>query len=341
MPNCRDLCAMAETTQFEQPRVACVGAGNIGRSWAIAYALGGAEVRLFDISEAALARAWTFIDAAADDFVAAGLLARKELLRERIREVRSLPSALEGVTHVQESVSDDPAVKRRVFAELDALAVPSITIGSSSGELPVSNFTEGLPGAGRCLLVHPVNPPHILRAVEICPTPWTESWAVTACRKLVTSLGMVPIDVKREINGYVINRLQYALLGEALHLVGEGYCEPKDIDAAIKHGLGLRWAFLGPFETSHLNATQGYLEYMLTDEAGARRLMADVRADYGWDRSLIAYIHDYLIETMKSEDIVRHQQRRDRTLLSLMQHLREQVPPLDDAQPTKPVRGVP
>lgn len=315
---------MAETTQLDTSRVACVGAGNIGRSWAIAYAMGGAEVRLFDSSEAALARAWAFIDAAADDFVVAGRLERKELLRERIHGVTSLATALDGVQHVQESVSDDPAMKRQVFAELDALAAPSVTIGSSSGELPVSKFTAGLPGAGRCLLVHPVNPPHILRAVEICPTPWTERWAVDACRTMVRSMGMVPIDVTREINGYVINRLQYALLGEALHLVGEGYCEPKDIDAAIKHGLGLRWAFLGPFETSHLNATHGYREYMLTDEAGARRLMADVCADYAWDHALIERIHGYLIQTMKSEDIVRHQQRRDRQLLSLMQHLQEQ-----------------
>ncbi|MFC4312915.1 3-hydroxyacyl-CoA dehydrogenase NAD-binding domain-containing protein [Steroidobacter flavus] len=331
---------MAQTTEFKSPRVACVGAGNIGRSWAIAYAMGGADVQLFDVSEAAMTRAWTFIDAAADDFVAAGLLARKELLRERIRGAASLADALDGVQHVQESVSDDPAVKRQVFVELDALTAPSITIGSSSGELPVSKFTEGLPGASRCLLVHPVNPPHILRAVEICPTPWTQSWAVAACRKLVMSLGMVPIDLKREINGYVINRLQYALIGEALHLVGEGYCEPKDIDAAIKHGLGLRWAFLGPFETSHLNATRGYNEYMLTDEAGARRLMADIRADYRWDHALIERIHEYLIQTMKSDDILRHQQRRDRTLLSLMQHLKEQAP-LVEGQSIKNVRGAP
>lgn len=332
---------MARTTESNTLRVACVGAGNIGRSWAIAYAMGGAQVRLFDISEAALARAWTFIDAAADDFVAAGRLERKELLRERIHTVTSLTTALDDVHHVQESVSDDPAVKRAVFAELDALAAPSVTIGSSSGELPVSKFTEGLSGAGRCLLVHPVNPPHILRAIEICPTPWTERWALDACRAMVQSMGMVPVDVTREINGYVINRLQYALIGEALHLVGEGYCEPKAIDAAIKHGLGLRWAFLGPFETSHLNATQGYREYMLTDEAGARRLMGDIRADYAWDHALIERIHDYLIQAMRSEDIVKHQQRRDRQLLSLMQHLQEQpqLAAAVDGRDTKSVRG--
>jgi len=334
---------MAETTGLDTPRVACVGAGNIGRSWAIAYAAGGAEVRLFDVSAAAVARALEFIDATADDLVAAGRLRSKELLLERIRGAGTVAAAVDGVQHIQESVSDDPAVKRRVFAELDALTPTSITIGSSAGEAPVSKFTEGLPGAGRCLLVHPVNPPHILRAVEICPTPWTERWAVLACKQLVESIGMVPIMLTREISGYAINRLQYALLGEALHLVGEGYCEPKDIDAAIKHGLGLRWAFLGPFETSHLNATQGYQEYMLTDEAGARRLMADVRAGYQWDHALIARIHDYLIQTMKSEDIVQHQQQRDRRLLGLMQHLQADTSAgvALDGQEAKSTRGVP
>lgn len=287
----------------------------------MAYALGGAQVRLFDVSKGALERAMAFIDATSEDLVAAGRLQSKELLLERIRAVTSLGSALDGVQHVQESVSDDLTVKKQVFAELDSMAAASTTIGSSAGEAPVSKFTQDLPGRGRCLLVHPVNPPHILRAVEICPTPWTERWAVQACTKMVRAIGMVPISLTKEISGYVINRLQYALIGEALHLVGEGYCEPKDVDAAIKHGLGLRWAFLGPFETSHLNATNGYSEYMLVDEEGARRLMADIRTGYDWDHMLIAKIHAYLEQNMQSRDMARHQQERDRRLLGLMKHL--------------------
>lgn len=304
--------------------IACVGAGNIGRSWAIAYAVGGAQVRLFDVSSAVLGRAAMAIEGAATDLVAAGRIASKETLLGRIRATSSMAEAIDGVAHIQESVSDDLEVKKGVFSELDAAAPPTVTIGSSAGELKVSLFTEGLAGTGRCLLVHPVNPPHILRAVEICPTPWTEQWAVASCTRLIESIGMVPIRLSREISGYVINRLQYALINEALHLVGERYCEPKDIDAAIKHGLGLRWAFLGPFETSHLNATNGYLEYMLSDEPGARRLMGDIRAGYEWDRALVARIHRYLERTMAVPDIAGHQLRRDRTLLSVMNLLDKQ-----------------
>ena len=304
-----------------QLRVACVGAGNIGRSWAIAYAMGGAQVRLFDISAAALERAMSSIAAAISDMGAAGSVEGLESVLGRIRVVASLAEAIDGVSHIQESVIDDPEVKKQVFRELDAAAAPRVTIGSSSGELEVSRFTAGLAGTGRCLLVHPVNPPHILRAVEICPTPWTEPWAVEACTRLIESIGMVPISLSREISGYVINRLQYALINEALHLVGEGYCEPKDIDAAMRHGLGPRWAFLGPFETGHLNATNGYLEYMTADEAGARRLTSGIEPGYPWDRALIARIHSYLEQSMAVADMAHNQARRDRTLLELLKLL--------------------
>ncbi|MBS0421408.1 MAG: 3-hydroxyacyl-CoA dehydrogenase [Proteobacteria bacterium] len=305
------------------PRIACIGAGNIGRSWAVAFARGGAAVRLFDTVPAALERARSAIEATATDLEQMGRLPDKQALLDRIQVSTSLSEAIEGACHIQESVIDDLEVKRRVFRDLDAAAPDTVTIGSSSGELPVSKFTDELPGRGRCLLVHPVNPPHILRAVEICPTPWTDPWAVESSTRLVESLGMVPLKVSREINGYVINRLQYALIGEALHLVGAGYCEPADIDAALKHGLGLRWAFLGPFETSHLNASQGYLQYMLTDEEGARRLMTDVGARYPWNHALIEKIHRYLEASLPVSAMPAHQRERDRTLMSLMQRLQE------------------
>jgi L-gulonate 3-dehydrogenase len=284
----------------------------------MAFALGGAHVRLFDVSRKALAAAIDSIHAAAEDLTAAGRVESREALLARIRPAGCLAEAIEGASHVQESVIDDLEIKKRVFAELDAMAPRSVTLGSSSGEIMVSKFTTGLPGAGRCLLVHPVNPPHVLRAVEICPTPWTERWAVDVCTDLIESIGMVPISLSKEISGYVINRLQYALINEALHLVGEGYCEPKDVDAAIKHGLGLRWAFLGPFETSHLNATHGYFEYMTTDESGTRRLMSDIRAGYPWDHALALRIHQYLEKKMPAQDMARHQRDRDRTLLQVM-----------------------
>ncbi len=166
-----------------------------------------------------------------------------------------------GRAHVQENTPEDVETKRRVFAELDRLADPEAVLASSTSAILPSIFSEGLKGRGRCLVAHPINPPYLVPAVEIVPAPWTEREAVERAAALLEGAGHAPIVMAREIDGFVVNRLQGALLEEAFRLVADGYATTEDVDVAIREGLALRWSFMGPFETIDLNAPGGVRDY--------------------------------------------------------------------------------
>ena len=148
-----------------------------------------------------------------------------------------------------------------MFAALDALAPAAAVLASSTSAIPASQFTEALAGRARCLVAHPVNPPHLVPVVELCGAPWTAAATIERARAVMTEVGQVPIVVRRELDGFILNRLQGALLSEAMRLVGEGYVSPEDLDKTVAHGLGLRWSFMGPFATIELNAPGGVADY--------------------------------------------------------------------------------
>ena len=138
---------------------------------------------------------------------------------------------------------------------------PSLWVASSSSGIPASAFTEGLEIGPRCLIAHPINPPYVIPLVEIVPAPWTEEETVTRCWSLMEAAGMEPVRLTREIDGFIANRLQAALLWEAFRLLEGGYATAKDIDTTISAGLGRRWSFIGPFETIDLNAPGGLADF--------------------------------------------------------------------------------
>jgi L-gulonate 3-dehydrogenase len=142
------------------------------------------------------------------------------------------------------------------------LAPNHVVIGSSSSAMPISTITQNLKGQHRCLIAHPANPPHLIPCVEICPGPNTSSLTIAKAKDVFNKSGASTVNVKKEIDGFILNRLQGALLNEALRLYSEGYANSDEIDATIRDGLGLRWAFMGPFETIDLNAPGGIRDYM-------------------------------------------------------------------------------
>lgn len=242
-------------------KIACIGAGNIGRAWAMIFARAGYDVALYDTEPTALDGAIAAIRVGLDDQAKLGLIDSASAVLPRIRPELDLGRALAGSHHVQENVYEDLALKRRVFAELDRRAPKGAVIASSVSSIPVSQFMEDLPGSVRCIGAHPVNPPHLVPLVEIVMSPSTseETYARTAA--LMEAIGQVPVRLNREVVGYVLNRLQFAIINEALHLVERGYVSAIDCDKIVKHGLGRRWAFMGLFETNHLNASGGIREY--------------------------------------------------------------------------------
>src|SRR6478672_2382131 len=255
--------------------VAIVGAGLIGRAWAAIFARAGWRVRLTDPHVPTLAAAPRLIR---DELLA---LARRGLADDpdgavaRVSVAGSLEEAVMDVAFVQENGPEKVEEKQTIFALLDKLAPPDALLVSSTSAITASRFTENLPGRARCLVGHPVNPPHLVPLVELCGAPWTAPETIERARALYASAGQAPITVNREIFGFVLNRLQGALLAEAFRLVGDGVVSPQDLDVTLKDRLGLRWSFMGPFETIELNAPGGIADYCARYAGSMKRLAAE------------------------------------------------------------------
>src|SRR6202521_5294610 len=241
--------------------VAIVGAGLIGRAWAAIFARAGWNVRLSDPHIPTLKAAPRLIRDELHALARHGLAADPDGAIARVSVARSLAEAVVDVEFVQENGPEKVEDKLAIFAQLDRLAPSDALLASSTSAIVASRFTETLPGRARCLIGHPVNPPHLVPLVELCGAPWTSPEEIDRARSIYREIGQVPVTINREIDGFILNRLQGALLAEAFRLVGEGYISAEDLDHTVKDGLGLRWSFLGPFETIELNAPGGIPDY--------------------------------------------------------------------------------
>ncbi len=255
--------------------VAIVGAGLIGRAWAAVFARAGWTVRLFDPHGPTLGAAPGLIREELDALHAHGLADDPAGTAARVSAAGSLAEVVAGAGFVQESGPETLEAKQALFAELDRLAAPDAVLASSTSAIVASRFTEGLAGRARCLVGHPVNPPHLVPLVEVCGAPWTAPMAIERARAVYRGVGQVAVTVNREVEGFVLNRLQGALLAEAFRLVGEGVITAEDLDETVRQGLGLRWSFLGPFATIELNAPGGIPDYCARYAGFYKRLAAD------------------------------------------------------------------
>lgn len=265
------------------PTAGIVGAGLIGAAWANVFARAGWQVRVWDPADRQRAAAQELIAHSLHDLARHGLVDDPAAAARRITVVPTLAEAVANADYVQESGPERVEIKRETFAQLDAAAGPTTILASSTSAIVASQFTESLPGRARCLVAHPVNPPHLVPVVELCGAPWTAPATVQRARAILTEIGQAPIEVKREIDGFVLNRLQVALLTEAFRLVQDGYVTPQDLDRTIADGLGLRWSFMGPFETIELNAPSGIADYCQRYTPWFRRYMKDLPPPTVWD----------------------------------------------------------
>jgi L-gulonate 3-dehydrogenase len=302
------------------PAIAIVGTGLIGRSWAIVFAKAGWDVRIADPSAEQLAAAPRLIRQGLDELAAHGLAQNPEVAARRVSPAASLEAAVNGVDLVQENGPEVPEVKRELFAELDRLAPQTAIIASSTSAIVASRFTEHLAHRERCLVGHPVNPPHLVPLVEVCGAPWTDGGSIEKARAIYASVGQVPIIVNREVEGFVLNRLQGALLSEALRLVAEGVVTPHDLDKTVKDGLGLRWSFMGPLETIELNAPAGIADYCARYGGFYRRLAADAPKPEVWDEASVARVVQAWGEAQAPNVVAAKSAWRDDRLAALRAH---------------------
>ena len=306
--------------------IAVVGAGLIGRAWSMVFARAGWQVRLTDNAAPQLAAARDFIATSLAEQVAHGLASDPVAALGRITYVPELRAAVAGVDWVQENLPEVVELKQAVFAELDRHAPAKAVLASSTSAITASRFTENLSARARCIVAHPVNPPHLVPIVELCGAPWTAPETVTRALAVYTQVGQVPIVVRRELDGFILNRLQGALLAEAMRLVGEGYVSPDDLDKTVRDGLGLRWAFMGPFATIELNAPGGIPDYCARYGDFFRRLAADPAPVTVWGEANAARVGDALGPPKTQSQRDAGTRWRDRRLMALVAHKRQQDP---------------
>ncbi len=304
--------------------VAIVGAGLIGRAWAQVFARAGWAVRLTDPHGPTLDAAPGLIRAGLDALASHGLVDDPSGAAGRVAVARGLEDAVAGASLVQENGPETVEAKRAIFAELDRVAAPDAILASSTSAIVASLFTEDLPGRARCLVAHPVNPPHLVPIVELCGAPWTAPDTVARAHAIYAGIGQVPITVHREVEGFVLNRLQGALLAEAFRLVGDGVVSPQDLDKTVADGLGLRWSFLGPFATIELNAPGGIPDYCTRYTGFYRRLADSPAGPAVYGEPNVARIVAGWGGTPDAAALARMTARRDGRLAALAAHKRQQ-----------------
>ena len=306
-------------------RVALIGTGLIGRAWAIAFARGGYEVVLYNRSPEGVTRALAFIDSVLGDLARYGLLggARPEQIRARMSTADTLEDTLRDADYIQENVQEDLALKKSVFAELDLLAPSEVAIGSSASALMPSLLFPDLRTRERFIVAHPTNPPYLIPAVEIVPSPWTSPEVTDHVHALMIEIGQAPLMMIRELDGFVMNRLQGALLQEAFRLVAEGYATPEAVDIGLRRGLGLRWSIIGPFESIDLNAPRGIRDYIERYEPLFRRLWQTQNHIVSWSGELAEQLEKERTAVLPREQLTERQAWRDRRLMALLAHIRE------------------
>jgi L-gulonate 3-dehydrogenase len=298
-------------------RIAVVGSGLVGSGWAIVFARAGHNVAIYDADHAAAEAAMIRIKEILPELAARDLLEEPEShVLARLRVASSLDVACDGVEYVQESGPEKVEVKREIFAQM-ADAAPDAILATSSSGIPVSRFCADLDARARCLVAHPVNPPYLVPVVEIVPAPWTATDVVSQTHALMEAIGQVPIILKREIDGFVLNRLQGALLHEAFRLVEDGVADPEDIDKTVRDGLGLRWSFMGPFETIDLNAPNGVDEYVARLGSLYLDLAEQRGAPKAWNAKLVAQVTAARRRELAKADIETRAAWRDRRLMDL------------------------
>jgi 3-hydroxybutyryl-CoA dehydrogenase len=241
------------------PRYAVVGSGYMGGGIAQVLALSGATVVMADVSETIALRSYRRLLAESANFVADGLFApgSTEILESNLRPAASLDEAVADADFIEESVIEDVNVKRDILRAISSAARPEAIIGSNTSTIAIGTLAEAVKGAGRFLGVHFSNPAPFVPGVELIPHATTEPRSLAVVREIITGIGKQAAQV-RDVTGFVLNRLQFALFNEAAQLAEEGVASTEDIDRIVRTTFGFRLPFFGPFAVADMAGLDVY-----------------------------------------------------------------------------------
>ena len=248
----------------EQPRrIGLVGTGSVGSGWAAIYLARGFEVVACDPAPDAEDRLRAFVANTWDALQRIGFATADRVPDGNISFAPDAGAVAASSDFVQENAPEDLALKQKVYAEIEEAAPATLVIGSSTGGIPPSPLQAKMRHPERLIVCHPFNPPHLVPLVEIIGGEKTAPEVVDWALRFFAALGKKPIRVDKEVTAFLTNRLQFALLREAIHCVAEGIASPQAIEDAMRYGLGPRWAVMGPLTTLTLAGGEGGMPHVL------------------------------------------------------------------------------
>ena len=262
--------------------VAVVGAGTMGPGVAAVVASHGLKVRLYDIKPEILERARNTVDTVYETLLAADFLTEDQVAQgnEGLEFALDLKEALEGVDFVIETIPEDLEVKQSFFRQAEQMVPKKTILASNTSGIPITKLAKACRHPGRVIGMHWSNPPHVIPVIEVIQGAKTEDATVVATRELIERLDMIPVDVLRDVPGFVENRILYAIMREALHLLDQEVASAEDIDAIVKWGVGYKLSVIGPLElldVAGLDIYHSVASYLNADLNASSEVSAIVR----------------------------------------------------------------
>ncbi|XP_046902285.1 lambda-crystallin homolog [Hypomesus transpacificus] len=302
--------------------ITVVGSGLIGRSWAMVFLSGGYRVQIYDNQAGQAARALLEVRKQLEELQEAGMLRGDLSATQQLALLTShddLPQALKGAFFVQECVFEQLEAKQEVFRAVESHVGDDVVLSSSTSCLLPSNVFSQVQNRKRCIISHPVNPPYYVKLVELVPHPETLPAVMDATYALMSEVGQAPVRLRKEIDGFALNRVQYAIIAESWRLVKDGVISVKDIDLVMSEGLGMRYAFIGPMETMHLNAPEGLQDYLQRYSQGMGRVLEAFGPVPDFSGEAASQINKEMCELIPSdhEHLSARRERRDQLLMGL------------------------
>ncbi|XP_063354881.1 lambda-crystallin homolog [Pelmatolapia mariae] len=302
--------------------ITVIGSGLIGRSWAMLFVSGGYNVKIYDNQPGQSAKAITEIKKQLVELEEAHMLRGELSAAQQLALLSSyddLSQALDGAFFVQECVFEQLEVKQSVFHDMERFVGKDVILSSSTSCLVPSKVFSKVQNRSRCLVSHPVNPPYYVKLVELVPHPETAAAVMDTTHALMTKVGQAPVLLKKEIDGFALNRVQAAIIAESWRLVQDGVISVKDIDLVMSEGLGMRYAFIGPMETMHLNAPKGLEDYMSRYGENITRVLSSFGPvpDFCGEAAKSVINEMYELIPCDQQHLAARQERRDQFLMRL------------------------
>ena len=305
-------------------RIAIVGTGVIGASWAAEFLARGFDVVATDPMANAELNLRKYIDAAWPSLIALGLT--KGASRERLSFTSDLKEALRNADFVQENGPERKDFKIQLFADMDAATPPDSIIASSSSGLTMSVMQSACKHPERCVIGHPFNPPHMVPLVEVVGGAKTSADAVQRAIEFYASIGKKPIHLRKEVVGHVANRLQAAIYREVVNLINLGVVDVADADTAVCWGPGLRWGVMGPTMLFHLGGGQGGIQHFMEHLSGPVAMWwKDLGGFTEWPEGSKETVTAGVVKAANGRSVDELAQMRDDVLLELVKLRVQQV----------------